>query len=347
MPDGADISSHAEFPVAALADWLAAQTGADFVEFIQSPALLPGGAVQQNWAIGVEFSGGRMAGLQRLVLRANFQTPLPASRPKAEEFAVLQAVAAAGVTVPKPVWLCEDVGVIGQPFFVMRRCAGNAAARALVAAAARDGFGPALAGRLARELALVHALSPGDAPLSFLGQPATSSALSQIAQCRDWLDALVPDASVLTEGLDWLARHAPPQRHTSLVHRDFRSGNFLVDGGELTAVLDWEFTGWGDPHEDIAWFCAACWRAGADDLEAGGLAAREDFYAAYEAAGGRPVDTDAVAYWEVMAHLRWAIIARQQGARAARGDAPEHELLEAAARVPSLERDIAAMIAAA
>ena len=79
-------------------------------------------------------------------------------------------------------------------------------------------------------------------------------------------------------------------------------------------------------------------------MEAGGRTRRAAFYSAYAAAGGRPVDADAVAYWEVMAHLRWAIIARQQGARAARGDTPQHDLLEAAARAPGLERDIAAMI---
>ncbi|MEE8444628.1 MAG: phosphotransferase, partial [Alphaproteobacteria bacterium] len=144
--------------------------------------------------------------------------------------------------------------------------------------------------------------------------------------------------------LGWLERQAPRQHRSSLVHRDFRSGNFLVDDGRLTAVLDWEFAGWGDPHEDIGWFCAACWRAGGDDREAGGLTTRSAFYRAYEAAGGGPVDAGAVAYWEVMAHVRWAIIARQQGARAGQGDAPRHELLEAAARASGLERDIAAMI---
>jgi len=329
-----------------LSDWLAARTGADGVH-LEPPVLLPGGAVQQNWALDVDFAGGRSPGRQQLVLRANFQTPLPASRPKAEEFAVLRAVAAAGVAVPEPLWLCEDTKIIGQPFFVMRRLPGDTAARMLIADARRDGFGPALAGRLARELALVHSLFPGETRLDCLGPPPASSALAQVAQCRSWLTGLAPVSPILSAALDWLERHAPHQRQTRLVHRDFRSGNFLVDEGRLTAVLDWEFAGWGDPHEDIGWFCAVCWRAGGGDLEAGGLATRSAFYRAYEAAGGCPVDTDAVAYWEVMAHVRWAIIARQQGARAAQGDAPQHELLEAAARVPGLERDIAAMIAEA
>lgn len=327
-----------------LSDWLAAQTGADSVH-MEPPVLLPGGAVQQNWALDADFAGGQLPGRQQLVLRANFQTPLPASRPKAEEFAVLRAVAAAGVTVPEPLWLCGDAEVIGQPFFVMRRLPGDADARPLVADAARDGFGPALAEQLARELALIHVLSPDDTRLTCLGAPPEPSSRAQIAEWREWLSDLVLESSVLSDALDWLDHHAPHEERTRLLHRDFRSGNFLVDDGRLTAVLDWEFAGWGDPHEDIGWFCAACWRAGGD-LEAGGLATRGAFYRAYEAAGGGPVDADTVAYWEIMAHVRWAIIARQQGARAARGDEPQHELLEAAARVPELERKLAAMVGA-
>jgi aminoglycoside phosphotransferase (APT) family kinase protein len=327
-----------------LPNWLAAQTGAHSVT-IEPPLLLPGGAVQQNWALDVNFTGGWLPGCQQLVLRANFQTPLPASRSKAAEFALLRAVAAAGVAAPEPLWLCDDSKIIGQPFFVMRRTGGDATARTLVADAVAAGFGPTLAERLARELALIHSLTPGDHDLSCLGRAPESSALALVADYRNWLTALCPESEILAATLDWLEGHAPSQSRTSLLHRDFRTGNFLVDQGNLTAVLDWDFAGWGDPHEDIGWFCAACWRAGRDDLEAGGLATRDGFYRAYEAAGGQTVDPDAVAYWEIMAHARWAIIARQQGVRATRGDQPQHELLEAAARVPGLERDLEDMIA--
>ncbi len=341
MPDGAAIARQPGFQVEPLKEWLTAQTGANGVH-IEPLELLPGGAVQQNWALNPDFEGGRLPGCQKLVLRTNFQTPLPASEPKALEFAVLQAVAAVGVTVPEPLWLCEDPGVIGQPFFVMRRLAGDADARNLVAAAAREGFGIDLAKQLAGELARTHRLMPGDLALDFLGSPSAPSALGQVAKYRRWLAELGADGRLFAE-LDWLEQNAPPQRRTCLVHRDFRSGNFLVEDGRLTAVLDWEFAGWGDPHEDIGWLCASCWRAGGDQLEAGGLANRGEFYAAYEAAGGLLIDEAAVAYWEVMAHLRWAIIARQQGVRAAQGDVPQHELLEAVARVPGLERDISNM----
>ena len=36
-----------------------------------------------------------------------------------------------------------------------------------------------------------------------------------------------------------------------LLHRDYRTGNYLVHEGRLAAVLDWEFAGWGDAREDL------------------------------------------------------------------------------------------------
>ena len=69
-----------------------------------------------------------------------------------------------------------------------------------------------------------------------------------------------------------------------LCHRDFRTGNYMLDigsrGATLTGILDWEFAGWGDPDEDIGWFCCKGWRFSRLDREAGGIAARAPFYQA-------------------------------------------------------------------
>jgi aminoglycoside phosphotransferase (APT) family kinase protein len=97
-----------------------------------------------------------------------------------------------------------------------------------------------------------------------------------------------------------------------LCHRDFRTGNYLFDGATLTAILDWEFAGWGDPHEDIGWFCCKSWRFARLDREAGGIADRTPFYRGYESQSGRQIDLGRVRFWEVLASVRWAVIALQQ-----------------------------------
>src|SRR5207247_9056807 len=91
--------------------------------------LLPGGAIQQNLGFDAEFAGGRLAGAQRLVLRTDAATGIPSSLGRIEEFAVLQAAFAAGVTVPEPLFACADPAVLGKPFFVMRRVVGTATRR--------------------------------------------------------------------------------------------------------------------------------------------------------------------------------------------------------------------------
>ena len=74
-----------------------------------------------------------------------------------------------------------------------------------------------------------------------------------------------------------IARLAPTGRAPCVVHGDFRIGNMLYDEHGLTSILDWEGVHIGEPEEDLAWFCTRVWRFGKNDLEAGGIASREDW----------------------------------------------------------------------
>ena len=60
----------------------------------------------------------------------------------------------------------------------------------------------------------------------------------------------------------------------------------------MTGILDWEFAGWGDPDEDIGWFCCKGWRFARLDREAGGIAERAPFYRGYEAPRAAGLDPD-------------------------------------------------------
>src|SRR5947199_5479966 len=104
---------------AGLARFLAAASGARTVE-ITGLAPLRGGAIQENWAVDAHFTGGVLAGDQRLVLRTAAPTGVPASLDRLQEFAVLKAAFGAGVTVPQPLFASEDRAISGQPFLIMR-----------------------------------------------------------------------------------------------------------------------------------------------------------------------------------------------------------------------------------
>lgn len=326
-------------PPPALASWLAGALGADSVR-ITGWQKMSGGAVQENHALDcVSFAGGREQS-HRLVLRTDARSAVAVSRSRAEEFAILRAVHAAGVPAPRAIALCEDRAVLGRPFYVMERLEGIAAGHILVRDDKWQGDRVALAGQLGAALARLHAIHPPRPDLAFLGAPPADPAHAAIAEYRGWLDQAGLARPALEWGLRWLERHAPPPGPAMLCHRDYRTGNYLVAGDRLTGILDWEFAGWSDRHEDIGWFCAKCWRFGQTGREAGGIGAREDFYRGYAAAGGTPIDPAAVAYWESMAHARWAVIALQQGGRHLSGAEPSLNLALTGRMVAEIELEL-------
>ena len=310
--------------------------------------LLGGGAVQENWRIDVTGHGGARAGTHTWVMRTDAAQRLSLSLDRAAEFAVLKAAHASGVPVAEPIVRCTDASVIGRPFLIQTFVAGQAQARQIVRHPELAVFGDRLAADLGRTLAAIHAITPPGRDLSALPIPMHSPAKVLAAS----LKAALADASqtrpALEYALTWLDAHAPATPHVTLVHGDFRTGNYMLEGTKLAAVLDWEFTHWGDPDEDIGWLCARCWRFGndAENQEAGGIGSRRALYDAYTLTSGRKIDEAAIAYWEVMAAAKWAVIAILQGDRFLTGGETAIELALTGLMAPEMEFDALDGIAA-
>ena len=318
--------------------WLAETLGcADLA--IDDMRPLGGGSIQENRLVRCRIDSDARS----FVLRMDAPATIASSRTRAEEFRILEAVWRAGVRVPEPVAFCADPGVIGAPFALMGLAEGVGLGPRIAKDLSLGGDREHLAETLGRELAKIHAaVDPQDPPteLAFLGTPDANPARAEIARLRASLDGIGARRPAIEWGLRWGEALAPDCPKPTLVHRDYRTGNYMVDAAGLTAVLDWEFAGWGDPHQDLGWFCAACWRFGRPALEAGGIGSRAAFYRGYTSVSGRAVDPERVAYWEVMAHVRWAVIALEQGARHVSGREFSLELALTGRMVPDLERAI-------
>jgi aminoglycoside phosphotransferase (APT) family kinase protein len=328
---------------ASLARFLAAASGATACE-ITGLTPLSGGSIQENWGVDARFSGGRLDGDQRLVLRAAAATGVPSSLDRLQEFAVLKAAFAAGVTVPEPLSYSADPAVFDKPFFIMRRAPGTAAAHRITRDPALDPALPAIAERLGQELARIHGIRPPRPDLGFLTPAEETGPGPQIAGFRAYLDTHPSPRPVLEWGIRWLEKHMPAPVAPVLCHHDFRTGNYMLDGARLTGILDWEFAGWGDPHEDIGWFCCKGWRFARIDREAGGIADRAPFYRGYESARGVVIDPARVRFWEVLASVRWAVIALQQSDRHMLGGERSLDLALTGRRATECELEILMLI---
>ena len=106
----------------------------------------------------------------------------------------------------------------------------------------------------------------------------------------------------------WLLKNLPTQRPLTLVHSDFRNGNFIVQPGKgIAAVLDWELAHIGDPMRDLGWLVTRSWRFGVPGKPVGGFGELDDLIAGYESVSGEPVEREAVRFWEIFGSFWWAV----------------------------------------
>jgi aminoglycoside phosphotransferase (APT) family kinase protein len=327
----------ARFRSAAFAVKLAALTGAASAQVTRCERMA-GGAIQQNFVLDADLQGGPWAGRQRWVLRTDSASRIAASRPRDQEFALLAAAQAAGVAAPAPVALNRG-DAAWPPFMLMTFVPGEASGRSLTRAATNAR--PALVEAIGANLARVHVIRPPQPLLDFLGAASPHPTRDLIDGYRSsiaqWRAATGDARPVLAWTLRWLESRIPQREASVLVHRDYRVGNLLVDGERLAATLDWEFAGWGNPLEDLGWFCAPCWRFAHPERDAGGLADIDDLLRGYNAVAGTAHVAADLGVFQVLGQLRWAVIALQQALRFIDAGERSLELALTGRMLPELE----------
>lgn len=314
-----------------------------FTDRIGSPATvsamdrLSGGASREMWSATIASDEGTL----RVVLRRD-PPGAPARSDRRSEVAVLRAAHAAGVPVPTVLWT-GDADELGSPGFVMEHVDGETIARRILRedefAAARD----VMAAQCGQILARVHATATDG--LEGLVAPTKTASEDVLDQYEGLLDSLGEPHPAFELALRWLRRSPPPTDRVTLVHGDFRLGNFIVGPEGIRAVLDWEITHLGDPWEDLAWLCTRSWRFGAPG-EVGGFGDRGELYQAYEEISGIPVDRDAVRWWEVMSSAKWGVMTIMQAFTHLWGHVSSLELAAIGRRTVECEYDVLGLIGA-
>ena len=273
---------------------------------------------------------------QGLILRAE-RPDAPYGLTLEQEFRVHQVVEQGGVLVPR--LYTDDVvsGVWERPFYLMDDIDGVTSGRQITQAAELAAARALLLPQLAAQLARVHSIDY--APLGFLPMPRAgySPAREAVAQLHESITALSIESPTLEFGVRWAERHAPDDDRWTLVHGDFRVGNFIVGDDGLRAIIDWKFAHVGDPMEEIGYLCVRDWRFGMGRHQVGGIGDLETFLAAYEEAAGRVVNRSAVAWWEVVGNLRRVLACFAQSA-------PQVEFAQLGRRAAEMELEVLRLI---
>ena len=165
------------------------------------------------------------------------------------------------VPVPRLVALEESSDVLGAPFMVMEELSGKVASPF-----DKDAYTP-------------HETEIGQQFWKILGKIAShdlkNSKLKELSEkktlkdcCKEqlehWVKVIRKDSlgvePILEAAIRELYRSEPlPATRLSIVHGDYRNGNFLFEGKQITGILDWEMAHIGDPLEDLGWALSEIW----------------------------------------------------------------------------------------
>lgn len=304
---------------------------------------LAGGTSRDNWLVGVDVQGQK----QQLVLRRDLATTMDEhALSRDQEFLVMQAAYESGVKVPKPRWYCLEPLILDTPFLLMDYVEGESIGKKIVY---ENEFAEArlhLPEHMAQQLACIHAVNLEKHNLKFLPapHPGFSPAQERLNQIRAMILKLGLHNPVFEFGLRWAEQHIPVCEKPVLLQGDFRLGNLLVNGKGLNGILDWEFSCIGDPMEDVAWPSVRDWRYGNGELKLAGIANREPFIKAYEAAKGCAVDRKAIDFWEIVGNLRWAVTCLSQANRHLSGGDRSIELASLGRRSAEMQYEMLRLI---
>lgn len=301
--------------------------------------VISGGASQEIWAFDLDLPNHRLGLILRRTRRWS-DSGQAGSAGMAAEAALLQLAARGGVPVPTVVGVLLPEDELGDGYF-MHRVEGETSARKILQDTAFQKIRESLATECGALMARIHALGREEMPTLREGGAAQERA--------HWLAAHRSNATVrpvFEFALRWLAENEPdPASDLVLVHGDFRNGNLVVGPEGVRAVLDWELAHWGDPMEDLGWFCVNSWRFGNVSLPAGGFGTRAQLFQGYEAESGHPVDVARVRWWQALGSLKWGVTCDAMGLAWRNGTDRSIERLAVARRASEAEADLLALVA--
>ncbi len=246
---------------------------------------------------------------RKLILRVGPANGLFAPYSVLPQVYALRSMEKSRVPAPGLVSYSQQGANIGFPFFISEHVAGDVAAPWLGSGASEE-HRRGIVIQFLDILAELHTIDWHHLPLRELLDKIPSGERVERASLTAWRELVARPLARYYPLLDWaglwLHENCPTPPRMTIVHGDYRVGNFLEENGKITAILDWELTHIGDPHEDLGWALVPTFNGGSRKLY--GVMDRSEVIDRYQNKSGITLSARSLAYYEAFALYQMAAI---------------------------------------
>jgi aminoglycoside phosphotransferase (APT) family kinase protein len=185
---------------------------------------------------------------------------LPSAHAIEREFAVMSALRATEVPVPRMLLLCEDESVVGRAFYVMEFMQGRVLWEQSLPGMDKAGR-TAIYDEMNRVIAALHKVDIARAGLAGYGKPGNYFERQIGRWSKQYIASITEPIDAMDRLMQWLPAHMPAsardEHQVSVVHGDYRLDNLVFHPTEprILAVLDWELSTIGHPLADFSYHC--------------------------------------------------------------------------------------------
>lgn len=268
---------------------------------------LAGGISRAAWRVDTSLVS-RDGSARSFVFRLDPKTSLLDSSRSLEYAMYRKFRSVPGVPVPEALCAEDDPEPLGATFLATALVPGVAEPGKILDATYR---GARIARQMFDILGLIATAECTAGLEGVLEEPACEDVCS--IQLDHWETVLcgndIGPMPVTSAAIRKLRRAPPPApQRLSVVHGDYRIGNFLFSSDGITAILDWEMAHFGDALEDLAWALARNWRLRAAPDRVAGFLSPDEAIRAWEQASGLKAEHDALRWWVLFSHVKAAAL---------------------------------------